>query len=134
MASRQTETALRIADGAVVVALAVISLASLWWLAPNPWIGIPQGVLAIMLIVLGVAVLVGKTRYGRLVRTRQRWKYLTGVGLVALLLGLMIASVVGSPGQLESNPVAGLLPGLMALVIAQFYEAESAAQSRTRSV
>lgn len=134
MASIKTERALRIADGTVVVALAVISLASLWWLSPNPWIGVPQGILAIMLILLGGAVLVGRTRYGRLVRTRRRWKYLTGLGAIALLLGLMSVSVIGSPGQLGSNPVAGLLPALMALMIVQFYEAETAAQSRTRSV
>jgi hypothetical protein len=75
MASQETEGKLRIADGLVVIALAAVSLQAIWRTAPEAWFGVLQSLMPALLVALGGVILAGKTRAGRLVRTRRRWRY-----------------------------------------------------------
>jgi hypothetical protein len=128
MASNETDARLRIADGLVVIALAVTSLFMIWRPATEAWFGIVQSLMPAMLLLIGAVVLVGRTRAGRLVLTRRRWKYFTLVGVV---LGVIIVIVVVSaifPGRPGGNPALGLFPAIIGLGLAQLCEQENSPQ------
>lgn len=130
MASLEIETRLRITDGLVVIALAVTSLFIIWYPAtggPEAWLGIFSSLIPVALLTLGTIVLVGRTRAGRLVLTRRRWKYFTLAGVV---LAVIIMFVVTAPSldRLGGNPVLAVFPALIGLFVAQLYEPESSAQ------
>lgn len=128
MASRETEGKLRVADGLVVIALGVVSLLTIWKNAPEAWFGILQSLMAALLIAWGGVILVGKTRAGRLVRTRRRWRYFTLIGVVlATIIAIVVSTSISTERQ-EANPAAGLLPAIIGLLIAQLYEQERTAQ------
>jgi hypothetical protein len=128
MASRETEGKLRVADGLVVIALGVVSLLRIWRNAPEAWFGILQSLMAALLIAWGGVILVGKTRAGRLVRTRRRWRYFTLIGVVlATIIAIVVSTSISTERQ-EANPAAGLLPAIIGLLVAQLYEQERAAQ------
>ena len=128
MASRETEGKLRVADGLVVIALGVVSLLTMWRNAPDAWFGILQSLMAALLIAWGGVILVGKTRAGRLVRTRRRSRYFTLIGVVlATIIAIVVSTSISTERQ-EANPAAGLLPAIIGLLVAQLYEQERAAQ------
>lgn len=127
MASIETDARLRIADGLVVIALAFTSLFMIWRPATEAWVGIISSLLAVALFALGATVLVGRTRAGRLVLTRRRWKYFMLVGVV---LALIILFVVTRPSLDRPGvfPVLAVFPAVIGLFVAQLYEPESRAQ------
>lgn len=95
MASKETEAGLRIAGGLVIIALAVISLFLFWYPAAGdryPGLGILSIVVAVGQFGLGIIVMVGRTRAGRLVLTRRRWKYFTLVGIVLVTIILIVVT------------------------------------------
>lgn len=117
MASRETEGKLRVADGLVVIALGVVSLLTIWKNAPEAWFGILQSLMAALLIAWGGVILVGKTRAGRLVRTRRRWRYFTLIGVVlAAIIAIVVSTSISTERQ-EANPAAGLLPAIIGLLV-----------------
>jgi hypothetical protein len=130
MASIETDARLRIADALVVIALAVTSFIMIWRPETEAWFGIIQSLMPAMLILIGAVVLVGKSRAGRLVLTRRRWKYFTFVGAV---LGIIIVIIVGTaifPARPGGNPALALFPAMIGLFLAMLYEPENSPQFR----
>lgn len=130
MASIETDARLRIADALVVIALAVTSLFMIWRPETEAWFGIIQSLMPAMLILIGAVVFAGKTRAGRLVLTRRRWKYLMFVGAV---LGIIIVIIVGTaifPVRPGDNLALALFPAMIGFFLAhaQLYEPENTAQ------
>lgn len=132
MASKATDARLRIADALVVIALAVASLFMTWYPATGGTetpLGIFSSFMALVLLLWGAVLLVGKTRAGRIVLTRRRWKYFTLLGVV---LAVIITFVVTTPSldRPGGNPVLAVVPAVIGLFVAQLYEPESSAQFR----
>lgn len=127
MASQETERKLRIADGLVVIALAAVSLLAIWRTAPEVWFGVLQSLMPALLVVLGGVILVGKTRAGRLLRTRRRWRYFALIGVVSAVIMTVALTSLSSERQGGSLALV-LFPAFIGLFVAQLYEPEKSAQ------
>lgn len=127
MASQETERKLRIADGLVVIALAAVSLLAIWRTAPEVWFGVLQSLMPALLVVLGGVILVGKTRAGRLLRTRRRWRYFALIGVVSAVIMTVALTSLSSERQGGSLALV-LFPAIIGLFVAQLYEPEKSAQ------
>lgn len=128
MAAPETETKLRIANGLAVIALAVLSVLTIWRTAPAAWFGIIQSLMPALLVVLGGVILIGKTSAGRLVRTRRQWRYFMLIGVVlAFITGTLVVTSI-SPEPPGGNPALGLFPAITGLFVAQLYEPEKSTQ------
>lgn len=130
MASKETDARLRIAGGLVIIALAVTSLFLFWYPAAgdkDPKFGILSILVAVGQLALAIMVMVGRTRKGRLVLTRRRWRYFT---LVAVVLVTVILIMVTHPNldRPGGNLDLAFYPVLISGFVAELYEAESAAQ------
>jgi hypothetical protein len=130
MASKQTETLLRIAGGLVIIALGVMSL-FLYWFPSTGGRDTRLGILPIFVafgqFVLGILVMVGRTKAGRLVLTRRRWKYFTLIGfvLVAIILIMVTQTSLDRP---EGYVFLAVFPVMISGLVVQLYEPESTAQ------
>lgn len=80
--------------------------------------------MAVLPLFWGVVLLVGKTRAGRLVLTRRRWKYfmLFGVVLALIIVFVAMRSSLYRPG---GNAALAMFPAITSLFIAQLYEPEN---------
>ncbi|OAE01978.1 hypothetical protein [Arthrobacter sp. OY3WO11] len=130
MASQETEGKLRIADALVVIALAVVSFLAIWRTAPEALAGVLQSLMPALLVVLGGVILIGKTRAGRLVRTRRRWKYFALMGVAVALIIVTVALTSVSPERPGGNLALGLFPAILGLFVAQLYEPEESVHFR----
>lgn len=119
--SAKAETGLRIADGLVVIVLGVLSVVLVWGLPFDSWMRILASVMAGLIIVVGVIVLSGRSRSGRLRLTRHRWKY----GAVIAAVAVTVVGVVISAADFSTNPTSALYPCLTGLFIAQLFEPEA---------
>lgn len=128
MASIETDARLRIADALVVLALAVTTLIMIWRPQTETWFGIAQSPFPALLILWGATILVGKTRAGKLVLTRRRWKYFTLIGVVVGIIVVTVVVTAISPEPSRGNPALGLFPAVVGLFVAQLYETEGSAQ------
>lgn len=132
MASEETDARLRIAVGLVLIAIAATSLIMTWYPttgAPATWLGISSSLMAVLPLLWGVVLLIGKTRAGRLVLTRRRWKYLMLFGVVLALI-IVFMAMRPSLDRSGGNAVLAMFPAITGLFIAQLYEPESSAQFR----
>lgn len=127
MASIETDARLRIADGLVIVALAVTSFFMIWSRETAAWLGILQSVMAVILLFLGAVVLIGRAKTGKLVLTRRRWRYFALVGLIVVSIIVFVATSM-LPARPEGNPALALFPLLVGLFLAQLYESEASAR------
>jgi hypothetical protein len=130
MASKGTEAWLRIAGGLVIIALGFASLFLYWYTAPgdrDPGLRNLSILVAVGQFALGIIVMVGRTKAGRLVLTRRRWKYfaLIGIVLVTIILIMVMQPSLDRPG---GNVFLGSLSVLISGFVAQLYEHESTAQ------
>jgi hypothetical protein len=128
MASIETDARLRIADALVVLALAVTTLIMIWRTQTEPWFGIAQSPFPALLVLWGGTILVGKTRAGKLVLTRRRWKYFTLIGVVVGIIVVTVVVTAISPDRSGGNPALGLFPAIVGLFVAQLYETEGSAR------
>lgn len=73
----------------------------------------------------GAVIVVGRTRAGRVVLTRRRWKYglLIGVIVVCTVTAVVLNRPVGNPGL-------AVFPIVVGIFVAQLFESEAVAASR----
>ncbi|MDF9751990.1 hypothetical protein [Arthrobacter sp. ES3-54] len=128
--TKETDARLRIADALVVMALAVTSLVMIWRPETDVGLGILQSLLAAMVLLGGAVVLGGRTRAGRLVLTRRRWKYFTLIGVVLGVIILIASASASFPGRTGATPALALFPALVGLFLTQLYEPEKTAQAK----
>jgi hypothetical protein len=122
MASHKAETGLRIADGVLVLILALVTLLMAWWLPETDIFRIVLGVVGALALRFGVLVLVGRTKAGPVTRTRRRWKYVSLLVYIVLMLIMIIVMISVTSGHPSSNGQWGLFPALLALFLVQLYE------------
>lgn len=122
MVSQRVQTRIRIADGSLVIVLALVSVVMIWSQAPAALAGIAVSLAAVGALILGVTVLVGRSGSQRLVLTRRRWKYVLLLG--ALVVYFLAGFALGRTG---GNPVLALFPALVGGFLAQLFEPESVA-------
>ncbi|WP_425860428.1 hypothetical protein [Arthrobacter sp. TWP1-1] len=102
--------------------LAVVSLLMIWSQPPAAWYRTLASVAFAVALVLGVTIVVGKTRTGRMVLTRRRWKYGLLIGIVVVFT--VVAIFFNRPG---GNPALALFPFFIGVFIAQLFEPEAVA-------
>jgi hypothetical protein len=134
MASEKAETRLRIANGVLVLVLALGALFMAWLSESDTLLRIVLGVVAILALLLDLSVLRGRTKAGRLVRTTRRWKYAGLVVYLALTAVMVSVTVVSTSGLPAGNAPWGLFPALLALFLVQLYEPEVASRSKAASL
>lgn len=124
MASQRVEARLRIAGGLLIIGLAIISLIMIWGQPPDAFTGIAISVAAAGAVVLGATIVVGRTRAGRMVLTRRRWKY-------GLLIGYIVVVILAAVflNRAGSNPGLPLFLIGMGVFVAQLFEPEATAAS-----
>jgi hypothetical protein len=127
MPSQQTEGKLRIADGLVVIALSAFSLLTIWR-TPADVVLLFQSRMPALLVFWGGVILVGRTRAGRLVRSRRRWRYLALLGVVSFVVIVTIVGTSHNPERPGADLSLRLFPPIVALFVAQLYEREDSAQ------
>ncbi|WP_315915799.1 hypothetical protein, partial [Arthrobacter sp. lap29] len=125
MASRRVEASIRITGGLLVIVLAVTSLIMIWSQSPKAFTGIAISLAAGIVISSGAIIVVGRTRAGRIVLTRHRWKYglLIGVIVVYTVMTVVLNRPVGNPGL-------AIFPIVLGLFVAQLFESEAVAASK----
>ena len=122
MASQRAETRLRITGGLLIMVLAVVSLVMIWGQPLEAWYRTLASVAGVVALVLGVTIAVGRTRTGRLVLTRRRWKY--GLLIAIVVVFTAVAVFFNRPG---GNPALALFPFGVGVFIAQLFETEAIA-------
>jgi hypothetical protein len=130
MASKGTAAWLRIAGGLVIIALGFASLFVYWYPATGVTDPGPRNLSTLVAVgqfALGIILMVGRTKAGRLVLTRRRWKYfaLAAVVLVTIILIMVTRPDLDRPG---ANVFLGSVSVLITGFVAQLYEHESTAQ------
>lgn len=130
MASKGTAAWLRIAGGLVIIALGFATLFLYWYPATGDRDPGPRNLsilVAVGQFALGIVVMVGRTKAGRLVLTRRRWKYfaLAAIVLVTIILIMVTQPNLDRPG---TNVFLGSVLLLITGFVAQLYEHESTAQ------
>jgi peptidoglycan/LPS O-acetylase OafA/YrhL len=125
MASRETNARLRIPLALAVIALAAASLFMIWRPEIELWFRISGSLLCAILLLWTVMILGGKTKSGRLLLTRRRWKYFIVLGVVvaATITIAVIAILAAQPDQ-YSPLLSPLLQMLLGLFVAHLYEPE----------
>lgn len=130
MVSKGTGAGLRIAGGLVIIALGFASLFLYWYPGAGDRDPVPRNLsilVAVGQFALGIVVMVGRTKAGRLVLTRRQWKYfaLVAIVLVTIILIMVTQPNLDRPG---GNVFLGSLSVLISGFVAQLYEPESTAQ------
>ena len=120
-----TDARIRIPIALAVVALAAASLFMIWRPEIEVWFRISGILLCAILLTWSAMILVGKTKSGRLLLTRRRWKYfiILGVLVAATITLAVIAILAARPGR-YSPMVSPLIPMILGLFIAHLYEPE----------
>ncbi|GAA4050338.1 hypothetical protein GCM10023063_42610 [Arthrobacter methylotrophus] len=134
MASHKAETGLRIADGVLVLVLALITLFMAWLPGTDILFGIVLSVMAALALLFGVVVLVGKTKAGPVTRTRRRWKYVCLLVYIVLMVIMIIVTISVTSGHPSGNGQWGLFPALLALFLVQLYEPVGTGRSTASSL
>lgn len=127
MASKESDTRLRIPLALVVIVLAVGGLFLTWRPEVDLWFRIGGSLMCAILLLWATMILIGKTKSGGLPLTRRRWKQFTVLGVVvaaAITLGVIISILAALPGS-RSPLVPPLYPMLLGLTAAYLYEPES---------
>lgn len=125
MASKKSDARLRIPLALVVIILAAAGLFLTWRPEIELWFRIGGSLMCAILLLWAAMILVGKTKSGRLLLTRRRWKQFTVLGVVvasAITLGV-ISILAAQPGS--HSPQAPLSLMLLGLTAAYLYEPES---------
>jgi hypothetical protein len=123
MASIDTDAKLRIPVALVVLALAIASLFSIWRPEIELWFRISGSLLCAILLLWAAMILVGKTKSGRLLLTRRRWKYFIILGVVvAVAMTLAVISIHAAQPDHYSPLTSPLVSMLLALFVAHLYE------------
>lgn len=123
MAAIDTDAKLRIPVALVVIALAIASLFLIWRPEIELWFRISGSLLCAILLLWAAMILVGKTKSGRLLLTRRRWKYFIILGVVvAVAMTLAVISIVAAQPGHYSPLMSPLVQMLLALFVAHLYE------------
>jgi hypothetical protein len=122
MATQETEARGRIPLALVASALAIAALFMIWSPENELWFKI-SGSLMCAILLTWAAVMVGKTKSGRLLLTRRRWKYFSILG-AAVAAGITLVDIVIVAARPDSyDPVlSSLFPMFLAWVAAYLYE------------
>ena len=125
MASIETNARLRIPLALVVIALCGASLFMIWGPEIGLWSRISGSLLCAILLLWAAMIMVGKTKSGRLLLTRRRWKYFTVVGaVVAVTITIAVISIIAAQPDRYSPLVSPLYPMFLGLFVAYLYEPE----------
>lgn len=125
MASIETNARLRIPVALVVIALAVASLSMIWRPEIEVWFRISGSLLCAILLTWAAMILGGKTKSGRLLLTRRRWKYFTFLGAVlAATITIAVISILAAQPDRYSPLASPLYPMFLGLFVAYLYEPE----------
>ncbi|MFJ5698720.1 hypothetical protein [Arthrobacter sp. NPDC093139] len=127
MASRESDTRLRIPLALVVIVLAAAGLFLTWVREIELWFRISGTLMCAILLLWATIILIGKTKSGGLLLSRRRWKQFTVLGVVvaaAITLGVIISILAARPGS-RSPLLPPLYPMLLGLTAAYLYEPES---------
>ncbi|POH72402.1 hypothetical protein [Arthrobacter glacialis] len=122
MASLKVAKKLRIALGSLAVVLGLISLAMIWGQTAGLGLKVLVSFAAAGAFLLGIAVLVGRTRAGQLVLTRRLWRF--AVVLFIVVAVIVVAVLPKGPG---SGPIMAMVPAILGGTVAQLFEPEAAA-------
>lgn len=126
MASKESDARLRIPVALLVIALAIVSLFMIWRPEIELWFRIGGTLMCAILLLWAAMILVGKTKSGRLLLTRRRWKQFTVLGVVvAAAITLGVISILAARPESRSPLLAPLYPMLLGLTAAYLYEPES---------
>ena len=123
MAAIDTDAKLRIPVALVVIALAIASLFLIWRPEIELWFRISGSLLCAILLLWAAMILVGKTKSGKLLLTRRRWKYFIILSVVvAVAMTLAVISIVAAQPDHYSPLMSPLVQMLLALFVAHLYE------------
>lgn len=123
MASKESHARLRIPLALVVIILAVAALFLTWVPEIEIWFRISGSLLCAILLTWAAMILVGKTRSGRLLLTRRRWKYFTILGtVVAAIITVAVIFIVAARPDRYYPLVPPLVPMFLGLFVAYVYE------------
>ena len=122
MAPKETDARRRIPLALVVSALTVAALFMVWSPENELWFRI-SGSLMCAILLTWAAFMVGKTKSGRLLLTRQGWKYFSILAAV-VAAAIVLADIVVVAARPDSyDPVlSSLFPMFLAWVAAYLYE------------
>ncbi|MFJ5696604.1 hypothetical protein [Arthrobacter sp. NPDC093139] len=126
MASKESDTRLRIPLALIVIVLAVGGLFLTWRPEVELWFRIGGSLMCAILLLWAAMILIGKTKSGGLLLSRRRWKQFTVLGVVvaaAITLGVIVILAAG-PGS-RSPLLPPLYSMLLGLTAAYLYEPES---------
>lgn len=129
MASLKVEKKLRIACGSLAVVLGLISLAMIWGQTAGVGLKVLVSFAAAGAFLLGITVLVGRTRAGQLVLTRRLWRF--AVVLFIVVAVIVVAVLPKGPG---SGPILAMVPAILGGTVAQLFEPEAAAAFTTAAL
>ncbi|MFJ5696586.1 hypothetical protein [Arthrobacter sp. NPDC093139] len=125
MASIDTDARLRIPVALVVIALAIASLFLIWRPEIELWFRISGSLLCAILLLWAAMILGGKTKSGRLLLTRRRWKYFIVLSVVvAVAITIAVIAILAAQPDQDSPLVQPLVQMLLALFVAHLHEPE----------
>lgn len=110
----------------IVIVFAAAGLFLTWRREIELWFRIGGSLMCAILLLWAAMILVGKTKSGRILLTRQRWKQFTVLGTVvaaAITLGVIVI-LAAQPGS-RSPLLPPLYPMLLGLTAAYLYQPES---------
>jgi hypothetical protein len=124
MASRHFETQVRIGAGLLAIALAGVSLFMMWAPPTGDYLFRNlQTAMAGVVIVMGLMVCVGRSRSGRLVLTRRRWRF--ALLLAVTVLGAAVLLLDTGWFTRAPTPIAAIFPIFVGLGLAPMFEPEA---------
>jgi amino acid permease len=125
MASIETNARLRIPLALAVIALAAASLFLIWRPEIELWFRISGSLLCAILLLWAAMILGGKTKSGRLLLTRRRWKYFLVLGVVvAVTITIAVIAILAAQPGRYSPLLSPLVQMLLGLFAAYLYEPE----------
>jgi amino acid permease len=123
MASKESDTRLRITVALVAIALAVTTLIMIWRQEIELWFRISGSLMCAILLLWAAMILLGKTKSGRQILTRRRWKYFTVLGtVVAATITVAVISILAAQPDRDSPLVSPLVTMFLGLFVAYLYE------------
>lgn len=109
----------------LVIALAVVSLLMVWGSRGDSQFRNLQTVLAGVVIALGLAVSIGKSRSGRLVLTRRRWRYVLLIVPAAVIAVILVLDTVWFTRA--PSAITAMFPSILGGLVSQMFEPEGTA-------
>jgi hypothetical protein len=122
MAAMDTDARLRIPVALVVIALAIASFFLIWRPEIELWFRISGSLMCAILLLWAAMILVGKTKSGRLLLTRRRWKYFIILGVVVAVAMTLAVIIHAAQADHYSPLTSPLVSMLLALFVAHLYE------------